>query len=282
MNASAEAIAGGGGGGGGRGSIALIPCEGGFGGDAGFNGSDSFDTNPDVCTAIQTGGAAGANVEANGESAVDVPFPFVVNRFLGGNGGGGGGGGFAGVANYEPIIDNAGGAGGGGGASLGDFVDVFTPPVGFEDGYVTLTWEVAYYTETTAVVNPNPSAPGQNVTITATVENLEGTQDPTGTVDFGIAACAAQPLSAGVLNDSLSTATCTFAAGAPSVTEYPVLYNPAVNSIFGSSATTATVDIKAMLAATGSGNNAPLLIGGSALLLLMGGAFLAVRRVRVS
>ena len=281
QNGSLVAHAGGGGGGGGRGPIG---CSGGDGGDAasavGITGDNA--SGPDACSSVQLGGAGGANPLSNGADATDVPNPGLLgpNPALGGSGGGGGGGGAAGTQNLSAGFDFSGGGGGGGGASLGDSISA-PDPIN-DDGFISISYVVAYITETTAVVNPIPVAPGKNVTITATVENTEGTQDPLGTVDFNITGCEAQPRAAGTANDSLATATCTFVAGAPAVTVYDVEYNELEGSIFAPSATTATVDVKAMLAATGSGDNAPLLIGGSALLLLIGGAFVAVRRVRVA
>ena len=272
-------MAAGGGGGGGEGGV-ISDCTGGAGGDGGEAGQAAFKPEPTLCDSVQAGGAAGLDGEHNlpGGNATDVGGIYIA---LAGSGGGGGGGGEAGQYNTLPTSFpfNSGGGGGGGGDSLGGTV---TTPNHAGNGIVTFNYEIAYPTVTTATATPNPANKGQKVTVTATVDNVEpgpaGLNDPTGTVNFGIAGCAAVALVGGTAGDGLATAKCEYTAGDPSSITCNIVYNPLLGAPFGSSATTLKIDVVAVLAATGLGASSLLPVGGAALVLLLGGALLVLRR----
>lgn len=284
--AYAAVVAGGAGGGGGRGLDDIIPplidaCVGGAGGDSGLVGTGG------VGQALVCGtsnfGAVGLVYDLSGGDAPSVANPNFGQGYYSSGGAGGGGGGAGGAGNFANQ-DNAigtgssGGGGGAGGASLipGDATSSILADA--TSGVVEISYQVEFITVTEAVVNPKPAAPGQNVTITATVENVEGNDDPTGTVDFSIPGCDAVVLDTGTAGDSESTAECTFVAGDPSTVVYGVWYTPGLLAPFAPSNTEAEVVIAKILPATGPGLNAPLIAGGSALLLLLGGAFVLLRR----
>lgn len=275
-DAAPAIIAGGGGGGGGRGGF-LTTCPGGAGGDGADAGDNAVAGG--FCNANQLGGAAGGDASLPGVDAVGAADPFFANPVLGGSGGGGGGDGKAGTLNEVGIIDNSGGGGGGGGASLGGTVSTGAPA---GDGEVVFSFVIAYPTVITAVATPNPATTGQKITVVATVDNQEpglpGNLDPVGLVDFGIAGCTGVALVAGTVGDGLATATCEYIAGAPSSITYDIDYNADLDSVFGFSSTTLKIDIVAALAATGLATSSLLPVGGVALVLLLGGALLIVRR----
>lgn len=229
-------IAAGGGGGGGRGGITPL-CVGRDGGDAGQAG---LSANSAGCNNVQTGGAAGivANVANNG-SAATQPAGLNIIGASGGSGGGGAGGGAAGTTQTgnNPLTPrNNGGAGGGGGASLVPGTATFTID-GAEtgNGYVQLDWLVEYPTTTVLTVDDSTPVIGQDITFTAVVTNTLTTDNPTGTVDFGVTGCNAQSLTLGVPAAGQSTATCIFSAGPVGPHSYHAEYVATANSLFASS-----------------------------------------------
>lgn len=283
---SAAVVAGGAGGGGGRGLDDIIPplidaCVGGAGGDSGDVGTGG------VGQALVCGtsnfGAVGLVYDLTGGTAPSVANPNFGQGYYSSGGGGGGGGGAGGAGNFANQ-DNAigsgssGGGGGAGGASLIPSGATSSILADATSGVVEISYQVEFITVTEAVVSPKPAAPGQNVTITATVENVEGNDDPTGTVDFSIPGCNAVALDTGTAGDSESTAECTFVAGDPSTVVYGVWYTPGLLAPFAPSNTEAEVVIAKVLPATGPGLNPLLIAGGSTLLLLLGGALILLRR----
>ena len=271
----ASVVAGGGGGAGGRGGL-ISDCPGGDGGDAGSPGGDA-QAGDDTCNPTQTGGAAGTDIDAVGQTAVNVPNNVFQNPLLGGAGGGGGGGGERGVLNTagSALQKNSGGGGGGGGASLGDVIEVL-PRTG--DGSVSITYAVAYPTTVTASATPSPAQTGQEVRIVATVVNGETTDDPTGTVDFGVEGCAAVALVAGPIDDGTATATCSFTAGAPGVADHAIVYTPLLGAPYAGSGTELQLTTERVLPATGQPSSSAAVALGALAMLALGGAALVARR----
>ncbi len=238
-------IAAGGGGGGGRGfDEGVLPaCTGGAGGDAGVAGSAS--AGPVIKCTSQTGGTTGGSSALGGVSATNVPQPVVINVLLGGSGGGGAGSGGAGSLISGFVLRTAGGGGGGGGTSNvpGDATSSAVEEIS-GNGFVVITYEISYETATTAVAAPDPSVIGQSVTLTATVTNNTTSDDPTGTVDFGVTGCDAQPLSAGVAGDAIATATCNWTAGPVGPATLPISYTPTIGSAFEPSGVDLEVEVE--------------------------------------
>ena len=273
----ASSVAGGGGGAGGRGGL-IANCPGGDGGDAGAPGNDAQAGDSD-CNPTQTGGPAGVDVEVAGQTAVNVPNNVFQNPFLGGAGGGGGGGGERGVLNTTgPTLQkNSGGGGGGGGASLGAVVEVL-PWVG--DGAVSITYSVAIATSMTVTATPSPAQTGEEVRIVATVANVETIDDPTGTVDFGIAGCASMALVPGTPDDGTATAVCLLTAGEAGTFDYAVVYIPTIDAPFAAAGAELQLTIEHRLPPTGqSASLAPVALG-ALVLLALGGAAIVARRHR--
>jgi len=284
VEGAAVVVAGGAGGGGGRGQdddIVLDACYGGTGGDSGAIGSGG--TGPAIKCGTSNPGAAGLDVFSDGSNATNVPGQGVLSGYYLAGGGGGGGAGSGGPGTYAnadgPLgVRNAGGGGGAGGASLVPPDATTTILVGAESGVVELTYAIEYLTIIEAVAAPNPAAPGEKVTVTATVANIETNDDPTGTVDFSIPGCEAVALVDGTAGDGESTATCTYTAGDPGTVVYGVWYTPPPGSPFAPSDTEVEVVVAKVLPATGAGESAALIGGGAAVLLLLGGMLIALRR----
>jgi hypothetical protein len=169
-------VAGGGGGGGGGGDL---PGEdggpGGTGGPSGLNGfSGGGPGAGGPGTFDGCGGPAGCGGGNSGNSA-----------------GGGGGGGYdgstftGGGGGGSPSDAGGGGGGGAAGASYvlpGSAFSITSAGV-LSDGQVTISWTPA--NTTTLAVQPANAAPGQPVTLTATVAYLDGSAPtPLGTVNF--------------------------------------------------------------------------------------------------
>jgi hypothetical protein len=206
------AVAAGGAGGAGRGVVGF--CVGGDGGNAGEDGkapredeTAAPEGDPDFglhCLAEGDGGLVNASDDGDGESGGSV-------LFLGGGGGGGGasfygdgisggGGGEAGAlllaedgdpetpegstGQVEGVFGLGGGGGGGAGGgssygSLSNASDGFGEP---GDGSVTIAYSVEYQTETTLSVSPASAVFGDEIIVTASVENLTTSGVPSGDV----------------------------------------------------------------------------------------------------
>lgn len=189
-NLQPVAIAAGGGGGGGRGCIISY-----FGGHAGHAGGSQDDANgraaaPDIAIGGGNPGEGGQGAASPGGNG--TPGGEAASNSLGGGGGGGGAGypngGFGGGGG------GAGCQGGGGGGAGGSFVaDAFddlaiTQAVeGAElaDGSVRISYEAVYATETALTVEADDMAPGANMTLRASVSNVDVDNIvPVGTVQF--------------------------------------------------------------------------------------------------
>ena len=168
-----------------------------------------------------------------------------MNVLLGGSGGGGAGSGGAGSLIGGFNLRTAGGGGGGGGTSNvpGDATSSAVEEIA-GNGFVVITYEISYVTATTAIAAPDPSVIGQGVVLTATVVNDTTNDDPTGTVDFGVTGCDAQPLAAGTVGDGVATATCNWTAGPVGSATLPISYLPTLGSAFESSAYDLDVEVE--------------------------------------
>jgi hypothetical protein len=206
------AVAAGGAGGAGRGVVGF--CVGGDGGNAGEDGKAPRDDetvapegDPDFalhCLAEGDGGVVNASDDGNGDSGESV-------LFLGGGGGGGGasfygdgvsggGGGEAGAllladdgdpetpegstGQVDAIFGLGGGGGGGagGGSIYGSLTNASDGFGEAGDGSVTITYSVEYQTETTLAVSPASAVFGDEIVVTASVENLTTEAVPSGDV----------------------------------------------------------------------------------------------------
>ena len=224
------------------GTRASPACVGGAGGNAGVAGSNS--TGPAVECSTQTGGTTGGSSALAGASASNVGAPGTLNLLLGGSGGGGAGSGGAGSLIGGFNARTAGGGGGGGGSSAvpGGATSAVEAIAG--NGVVELSYVISYTTTTTAIAVPDPSVIGQDVVLTATVTNETTSDDPTGTVDFGVTGCTAVALVGGTAGDAEATATCNWTAGPVGSATLPIACTPTPLTAFESSGFDLEVEVE--------------------------------------
>lgn len=168
-------VAAGGGGGAGRGA-GFASCYGGHGGNAQSAGWDGYG----VCAGAGDGGNTGTVSGGDGSNGGNAG-----GTSSGGGGGGGGGGHLGGSGGSGSSVGGAGGGGGGGGSSyVSAEVSAQTPVLRdtWGGGYVRITYDPSYETNTTLDADPEESVYGQGATYTATVTNSDTSDVPTGTV----------------------------------------------------------------------------------------------------
>lgn len=172
-------VAAGGGGGAGRGA-GFAGCYGGHGGNADMAGFGAYG----ICAGGGPGGSAGVAANGHGTTGEDAD---AGSSSSGGGGGGGGAGYLGGAHGHGSTVGGAGGGGGGGGTSYVSSGVFASEPVIRDargNGFVRITYNPSFSTQTEVIADPVNSVYGQAVTYTASVSNTDTSATPLGTANL--------------------------------------------------------------------------------------------------